>query len=443
MNNWFRQQAGVAVGPFSFEELSFLASRGKLKPDDLVRCGERGAWNSASQVEGLLSARASQVTPLQTIERVVNERTVEAPQPLPAEHAAVEEVSRRREPPPAPPRPSEEVAQRRKALAGAIVAGAILILLLLLFLFRAGRGEGQGTVAGAGNGGQSGRGSGAGTGTGEGPGSKDAEGTGSGEQGSGQGDPRPSQEDTPQRPSGHKSADPKEPQPSALPKDEPIERVPPPEEDAPPSSVFRVQRFETPPAPADNAEEEGGSGGGSGGGMQTIGGVKVKGTIALVCDVSGSMAGDFPALVRELRRKFPRNTPLILIPGCNFAPPSPVAAEPQKLIETGMSMPYVGAEFVNDQHVYYGVNTTEAVIFAVEKLHRRTVVFNNDLQDGGSESAIDAFEELRKRRPFTLSGRSLNCEAPPQLLKFIKASGGDFKVDTIGRTRMPAVQWYP
>ena len=46
MNDWYCKQAGVAAGPFSFEELSFLASRGKLKAEDLVRCGERGTWNA-------------------------------------------------------------------------------------------------------------------------------------------------------------------------------------------------------------------------------------------------------------------------------------------------------------------------------------------------------------------------------------------------------------
>ena len=73
------------------------------------------------------------------------------------------------------------------------------------------------------------------------------------------------------------------------------------------------------------------------------------------------------------------------------------------------------------------------------RLGRRTVMFNNDLQDGGSERAIDAFEELYETHPFTLSGRSLNCDAPFRLKRFIKKSGGEFRVDPISRRIMPAV----
>ena len=74
---------------------------------------------------------------------------------------------------------------------------------------------------------------------------------------------------------------------------------------------------------------------------------------------------------------------------------------------------------------------------------RDTVMFNNDLQDGGSQKAIQAFETLWKRRAFTLSGRSLNCDAPNVLKGFIKKSGGDFKVDPIARTVLPARVWGP
>lgn len=323
-------------------------------------------------------------------------------------------------------KPTNDETRERILIGSSIVAGILLLLLLLLLLFRSGGGgASQGTLAGRGIGDQPGDGVGSGSGAGGGDGNTNDNAQGADDSG----------EDVVFE--GEITAD-AAPQQASLGEDQP------PDNEPPPSAVFRVQRFENPPEPAEDAEEEGANGGGSGGGVtQTIGGVKVKGAIALVCDVSGSMAGDFPVLVQELRRKFPRNTPLILIEGCHFASPVPNAPEPQRLKDMQMQMPYVGGAFANDEHVYYGTNTTDAVIFAVEKLRRRTVVFNNDLQDSGSESAIDAFEELRKRHKFTLSGRSLNCEAPPRLLKFIKVSGGDFKVDTIGRARMPAVPWVP
>ncbi len=68
-------------------------------------------------------------------------------------------------------------------------------------------------------------------------------------------------------------------------------------------------------------------------------------------------------------------------------------------------------------------------------------MFNNDLQDGGSTKAIEAFEALWEKCPFTLSGRSLNCDAPQILKDFIQKTGGDFKVDPINRTVQPARSW--
>lgn len=165
-------------------------------------------------------------------------------------------------------------------------------------------------------------------------------------------------------------------------------------------------------------------------------GVKVKGSIALVCDISGSMQEDFPPLYKELRRKFPKTTPLILVPGCHF--PQPAQSVVTKH-ERGSFMSAPGTE--NDPHIYLAQNTTDAIIFAVEKLQRRTVMFNCDLQDGGSQLSIKAFEKLFRHQRFTLSGRSLNCNAPKCLLDFIRHSGGDFKVDTISRASAAAVPW--
>jgi hypothetical protein len=177
--------------------------------------------------------------------------------------------------------------------------------------------------------------------------------------------------------------------------------------------------------------------------VQFIAGVKVKGEIALVCDISGSMHQDFPPLVAELRSKFPKDTPLILVPGCVFLPPNAGNLRPTKIRDSslGATCRVAGVDFASDDHVYYAASTTDAILMAVKLFRRDTVMFNNDLQDGGSLRAIAAFEELLQQRRFTLSGRSLNRDAPDELKAFIRKTGGDFKVDPINRAVAPAINW--
>jgi hypothetical protein len=174
-------------------------------------------------------------------------------------------------------------------------------------------------------------------------------------------------------------------------------------------------------------------------GAKTFSGMKVKGDLALVCDVSVSMSSDFPKLVKELRRKFPRDTPLILVKGCAFDEYQPGGPWPVQ----AQLVPYVEARYQQDRHAYTARNTTDAIVFAVKELERDTVIFNNDLQDGGTLRAIASLETVWKERPFMLSGRSLNCDCPPELRAFIRKTGGDFKVDTIGRQAAPARLWQP
>ena len=170
-------------------------------------------------------------------------------------------------------------------------------------------------------------------------------------------------------------------------------------------------------------------------------GVKVRGKIALVCDISGSMSRDFPPLVNELRSSFHKDTPLILVVGCRFGEANPENQRPTRLSETGRSQNVFGVDLSNDPHVYFSENTTDAIILAVKQFRRDTVMFNNDLQDGGSMKAIEAFEDLWEKCGFTLSGRSLNCDAPKVLQDFIQKSGGDFKVEPINRSVAPATNW--
>jgi hypothetical protein len=173
-------------------------------------------------------------------------------------------------------------------------------------------------------------------------------------------------------------------------------------------------------------------------------GIKVQGRLALVCDTSGSMSQDFPPLVKELRAKFPANTPLFLVEGCHFYPPgaseafytAAIDAEPERVhgIESGV-------DFDDDKHVYRCVSTLDAIALAVKKFRCNTVILNNDMQDGGSQLAVSFLKSLHDASPFVLSVRSLNCDAPIELKQFIRATRGQFKLDVISRLPDPAIEW--
>lgn len=181
-----------------------------------------------------------------------------------------------------------------------------------------------------------------------------------------------------------------------------------------------------------------GRGSGSGDGKQ-LAGLTVKGKLALVCDISGSMSSDFPPLVRELRRKFPANTPLILVNGCFFSVPDPNGQRPQKFDPQEQRLFRI--DLSRDPHVYSCLNTTDAILMAAKHFQSDTILFNNDLQDGGQLRAIAAIEKQWYTRPFILSGRSLSCDAPEELKAFIERTGGEFKLDPIHRTKAPARTW--
>ncbi len=432
MSQWFYQNEGAESGPFSVEELHFLVGRGKLRRDSLVRRSNESQWQSAKVVPGLFNkqqtsrerspspmssppvGQESAIVPLDSsTEAQATESTLQpAPDPQPVQTL------------PLPPlRDDQQTKERRKrVLLGMFIgSGVVLLILLLLLLFLTVGQFGQGEVADAGSGGSPGSG---GLGAGQENLTADA------------------------GPESTEIGDSNSPAPVDNPGDQETSRAEVPPVDKQAGNLFELAALNEPAAEVPAASSNnvgggvlGGGGGGGSGGASEFFGVKVRGKIALVCDTSGSMSSDFPVLVRELREKFPKNTPLILVEGCIFAPPNPNAPPPQRLIDLRQQLPYMGTEFADDPHVYRALSTTDAILFAVEKLKRNTVMFNNDLQDGGSEKAIAAFEQLRKKRRFTLSGRSLNCEAPDCLLKFIKSSEGDFKLDPISRSPSPAQLW--
>ena len=444
MSQWYCRIAGALSGPFSLDELEYLRDRGQLSAADEVRAEGTKLWNPATSIPTLF--------PPVLIPPTAGPIPTSVPQAAPAASDGNASLAHQAKAgPPLPPPLSaahSEVDRRRKQLAmGAgigIGTALIIFLLLLLLLTWGGGGNGFAGGGGQGNGQGSGQGDGIGPGQGTGFGGGSGGGIGNSSGGSGnqaQGTGGGSGDQAPGGPTddGTTTATGDEGTKSMGDGDDPDEKPQP--------NTFAIQKVNlTPGGGASKTQGDGGGGlfGGGGGGGSSDGkeffGVKVKGKIALVCDVSGSMATDFPILVRELREKFPKDTPLILVGGCYFAPPSPESPPPQKLVG---QMPYMGNEFADDPHTYTCNSTTDAIIFAVEVLKRNTVMFNNDLQDSGSESAITAFEALRKKRNFVLSGRSLNCDAPPRLLEFIKASKGDFKVDPLTRTKSPAQAWSP
>ena len=466
MSQWYCRIEGKPTGPFSLEELGFLRDRGKISRSTEVQCGEDGPWSAAGSVEslfptktrvardghitaGIKEARQPQIAAGQT----KTQQPVETVKPAAAAH-------QRPAPPPVPKLETQSDAGERLpriAIGSSIIAGLLLLLCLIWLLLHlltddsrhvaivpdGGGAVGQGSVNGA-----AALGSASSTAFGAASSSTDRAPE---EAASGQASQRAQQAGQPAagqdpQPSGDDSSEP-------TPERESIGDQPP--DDPAPTALFQVTQFASEPEPAEastegdptqpseqtNPTEEAESGIDSP--VKTIGGVKVKGKIALVCDVSGSMLSDFPILVRELREKFPSDTPLLLVNGCNFSPPNPGRQPPRKLAEMpGRASQVSGVNFDDDEHVYYANTTSDAIIFAVKELRRGTVMFNNDLQDGGSIRAIDAFEDLREEYPFVLSGRSLNRDAPKILHDFIEASGGEFKLDPIGRQPQPAMPWH-
>ena len=456
MSTWYCEIDGASTGPFTLEELGYLKSRGQLDDDSRIR-NESGEWISA----GSLRELAIDNNPTSGyVEAGIHEsnsaafgRATSATDAL-GTHARPETDPSQTDRPPA--EHNEDADWRRRMTIASIATFLILLMLALLLMFlpsapdwnsgsllanssRDGTGHTELDSSGAASGDSETSGSGSATGESAGNssqgdlGDSDLVDAKAGDQENEQtNDASLSSRDD-------ETSDSSEPRPEVSGEKEP---------DAPlPTAVFTVKQFQSTPPPATGNDGAGATGGGENQadfGPKTLGGVKLKGRVALVCDVSGSMSRDFPVLYRELRRKFPRSTPLLMVNGCYFAAPNPSAREPTKIHQDGRGNHRIlGVNLSRDRNAYWANSTTDAILFAVNKLNRDTVMFNNDLQDSGSQQAIAAFKKLYEEKPFSLAGRSLNRHAPPNLLEFIKESGGDFRVDPIGRQAAPAVDWGP
>ena len=172
MSEWFCQSAGGVQGPLSWNELTYLAKRGKITPRDQVRQGTTGNWVSAKSVPGLLnrqpatqsvrepvaaggsSAKSSLPTPVGS--RRISTAPISAAAPQPAQDEAVTsafpsslppgEIVYRQRP---DPREAERNAQQRRVVIASILAGlgllAALCLLFWMLMSSAGGGAGGGT----------------------------------------------------------------------------------------------------------------------------------------------------------------------------------------------------------------------------------------------------------------------------------------------------------
>ena len=130
-NQWYQQVDGVASGPSSLEELQFLANRGKLERQALVRHGQ-DAWTPAGNCEQLFPRQfgPDQIVGAGVVEEVVSKpestcHVVAAEEKLDTGTVASEELPQERD--------SKE--WRERILIGSGILIALLLLLWLLLQF--------------------------------------------------------------------------------------------------------------------------------------------------------------------------------------------------------------------------------------------------------------------------------------------------------------------
>ena len=136
MSQWYCKQAGALAGPMSWEDLRYLASRGKLQPDDVIRRGDLGEWLPASRVAGMFAfPREPDESTIdqQGVSHGVKEgRGVTIPQTT-AEIRPEGQIP----PPVNESRSQKDDRKERRSQAAMVVAiGVVLLLLLLLIWWR-------------------------------------------------------------------------------------------------------------------------------------------------------------------------------------------------------------------------------------------------------------------------------------------------------------------
>jgi hypothetical protein len=293
MNQWYCKLDGVAAGPFSRDELDYLAGRGQLAADTLVRLEDQSGWSRAAE---LLSDLFPAAAPMAAAVAVADP---------PPQATAISVAAPARPQQPVSKDDPESKRRRKQVLLGTgigIATALLIFLLLLLLLTFGGWGKGRGLAGAGGLGG--GDGTGAGSGTGPGSGSGSGGGAGSG-MGGGVGGGSQSSTDGQSGPaggakkSGVGSGSGKSPPaesgdqrgPARGDADEADLKVTPP---------FAIQKFTAPPvatsggAPAGSGDGSFLSGGGGGGGSDgsEFFGTRARGSkFVYIIDCSSSMSG--------------------------------------------------------------------------------------------------------------------------------------------------------
>jgi len=138
-DHWFCEISGIVCGPISFDELTFLKDRGKLRAENRVRQGTTGLWQTAKDVPRLFGAAQARPQPIRGPETVKQPadptvsheppgEEIEPQEPV-AEHSFLDPV------PVGPPlrrRSRDRQEKTKRALMGSGIGAAIVLLVLLL-----------------------------------------------------------------------------------------------------------------------------------------------------------------------------------------------------------------------------------------------------------------------------------------------------------------------
>ena len=143
MNQWYCQLQGLTSGPFTKEEVKFLALRGKLSETDRVRKGTEGEWVKADSLKDLFEETPgpAALAPNRVVSALVTPRIPPADQPdRSTEALPSNDIPGSRKPTATPPGvPSHAALPRNKrtrylALLGLGIGTVLTIFTLLLWL---------------------------------------------------------------------------------------------------------------------------------------------------------------------------------------------------------------------------------------------------------------------------------------------------------------------
>ena len=432
MSRWYAKLDGNAAGPFSLDELEFLAERGQLDRNTEVRLEEQRTWSQAADLLTdlfpPLTAAAASAAPMPISTPIPAEVPKPANEPTPA---AVESA----EIPPAASEPHEETEferRRRQVLLGSGIGmlTSVIIFLLLWLLLSFGGGAGSGGLAGAGGRG-SGDGTGIGDGTGPGTGAGSGGGAGSGA-GGGAGASSAASASAGDSKSGGSSGesttgDSGETAGSAAGDEEPEKPTPRP--------TFAVQKFDTPPPTPTGggaAAGDGGflSGGGGGSDGSEFFGTRARGNkFVYIVDCSGSMQGaKFDKAKAELvasiqRLKAHQSAYVFFFSDTSYPMFSPQGREPKLLKCTKANLQKM-EDWIVQFPCLGGTEPRESLLEALD-LKPDAIFF---LTDGGFDPGVAADVRMKNQKEVCINTICFTDATGEPVMKQIAAENrGDYR----------------